>query len=515
MPPLAVSSAAASRAAPRGAVIVFVVLFAAALTPIVWFSHPAMADYANHLARMFVLSRDGGPHEHPYYQVTWAFVPNLAMDLIVPRLGRLIGVETAARLFYLVSQILIVTGALALERAVKGRMQIAGFIAVMFLYSMPFAWGFENFEFGVGCALWGLAWAIHVQDRGWLVRLAVHTVIVAVLFAAHMFALGIYGLAAGLHELWRAWARRAPLQETAGRFAMLGIPSLVFFAAMIASAGTVGGTGTSWVLNQKIVWPFHILSGYSMPASAVCVVALGSFVFMLARRGYLKIEQSGAWLLAGFAAIYLAMPFKLFDTAYVDMRVIIGAVLILPAFVTVSFPTPSWSRAALALVAAITLVNLADVVRVWASYRPDFEAAEKSFALMPKGALMLVGHSTDGKEPPPDLWDYPMTNIPTLAVHFADAFVPSLFTDPGKQPVTPRAAWQRLDVPYGNILPAALLKYIADHGAPAGTPPFVRTWQIDFDYLYLVGPPAPNPMPERLEPVLTANRFALYRIKKP
>ena len=514
MNPPAVSSAAATRAAPSGAVIIFALLFAAALAPILWFSHPAMADYSNHLARMFVLSRDGGVHEHPYYQVSWLFVPNLAMDLMVPRLGRMIGVETAARLFYLLSQILIVTGAMALERVVKGRVQIAGLVAVMFLYSLPFAWGFENFEFGVGCALWGLACAIHLQDRGWLTRLVMHTAIVALLFAAHMFALGIYGFAVGLHELWRARSRRAALHETAGRLAMLGIPSLAFFAAMIGSAGTVGGTGTDWVLGQKIIWPLHILSGYSMPVSAVCVVALVWFIVALARRGGLKFEQSGAWLLVGFAAIYLAMPFKLFDTAYVDVRVIIGAALILPAFVSVSFPSQSWSRVALALVTTITVVNVGLVAAVWTSYRADFVASQKSFELLPKGAIVLVGHSSDGKEPPPDLWDYPMTNIPTLAVHFADAFVPSLFTDPGKQPVTPRAPWRRLDVPYGNIMPAKLLKDIAERGAPEGTPPFIRTWQIDFDYLYLVGPSTPNPMPDRLEIVLTAPRFALYRIRK-
>jgi hypothetical protein len=513
-PAVIVSSAASRRVAPQGAVVVFALLFAAALAPILWFSMPAMSDYSNHLARMFVLSRDGGPHEHPYYQAIWSFVPNLAMDLIVPRVGRLIGVETAARLFYLLSQILIVTGAMALERVVKGRVHIAGFVAVMFLYSLPFAWGFENFEFGLGCALWGLACAVLVQDRGWLTRLATHTAIIGLLFTAHMFALGIYGLAVGLHELWRAWSRRAPLQETVGRLAMLGIPSFALFAAMIASGGTVGGTGTYWVFSQKLIWLLHILSGYSMPVSAVSVVALLWFTAALARRGGLRFEQSGAWLLAGLTAVYLAMPFELFDTAFVDMRVIVGVALILPAFVSVSFPTQTWSRVALALAAAVTIVNVGLVAAVWTSYRADFAAAQKSFELLPKGAIVLIGHSAEGDDPPVDLWDYPIYNIPTLAVHFADAFVPSLFTDPGKQPVVPRAPWRRLDVHYGHIMPVTLLKDIAERGPPPGTPPFIQTWQIDFDYLYLVGPSIPNPMPDRLETVLTAPRFALYRIQK-
>lgn len=107
-----------------------------------------------------------------------------------------------------------------------------------------------------------------------------------------------------------------------------------------------------------------------------------------------------------------------------------------------------------------------------------------------------------------------MFNVPTLAVHYADAFVPHLFTAPGKQPVTPRTAWYRLDNPESGFLPVKFLKYIAECGASAGTPPFVRNWQRDSGYLYLIGPSIPNPMPDRLEFVIGAPRFALYRVRK-
>ena len=514
-PAITVSSAAQTRAAPNGVVLVFALLFAAALAPVLWFNIPAaMVDYPNHLARMFVLSRDGGIHEHPYYQVTWSFIPNLAMDLLVPRVGRLIGVETADRLFYLLSQILIVTGAMAIERAVKGRIHIAGFVALMFLYSLPFAWGFENFEFGLGCALWGFACAVLLQDRPWFTRLAMHTAIIAMLFTAHMFALGIYGFAVGVHELWRAWSRRAALLETVSRLAMLGIPSLLLVTLMTGSGGTVGGSGTTWGFGHKLIWILHILSGYSMPVSDVGVVALIWLTVALARRGGLKFEQSGVWLLAGFTTLYLAMPFELFDTAFVDMRVIVAAALILPAFVSVSFPNQNWARVALAVAATITIVNVVALTSVWMSYRSDYADAEKSFQLLPKGAIVLVGHSGEGEDPPADLTDYPIYNVPTLAVHYADAFVMNLFTDPGKQPVSPRPPWRRLAVHYGSLAPVKYLKNIAERGASPGTPTFLQTWQRDFDYLYLIGPPIPNPMSDRLELVLASRRFALYRIQK-
>jgi hypothetical protein len=298
------------------------------------------------------------------------------------------------------------------------------------------------------------------------------------------------------------------------RLAALGIPSIVIFAGMALAGGTIGGMGTIWALGQKHLWPLHILNGYSLPISGVSIIALFWLIAQLARRNALRFEQSGAWLLAAFGALYLAMPVTLFDTAFVDVRVVAAAALIMPAFISVSFPSQTWARIALAVAATIMIVNVAVVASVWLSYRADYAAARKSFELLPKGAIVLVGDSGDGADPPANLRDYPIYNVPTLAVHYADAFVPSLFTDPGKQPVVPRAPWRRLDVPYGNFAPAKLLKYIAEHGAPAGTPVFIQTWQRDFDYLYLLGRSIQNPMPDRLELVLAAPRFSLYRIKK-
>ena len=66
---------------------------------------------------------------------------------------------------------------------------------------------------------------------------------------------------------------------------------------------------------------------------------------------------------------------------------------------------------------------------------------------------MLTAQTGDGDDSPADPRDYPIFNVSTLAVHDADAFVPHLFTAPGKQPVTPRAAWHRLDIPEGGFLP--------------------------------------------------------------
>src|SRR5438477_5167904 len=135
------------------AIVVFALLAAASFLPVLLTPIPAMVDYPNHLARMYILSRSSAPDANPYYEVAWALYPNLAMDLLVPRMAALIGVENATRMFLLLSQFLVVSGAILLERVVKGRIHLAGFAALIVLYCLPFAWGFINFEFGLGLAV--------------------------------------------------------------------------------------------------------------------------------------------------------------------------------------------------------------------------------------------------------------------------------------------------------------------------------------------------------------------------
>ncbi len=497
------------------AVIVFVLLAAASLLPVLLTPIPAMVDYPNHLARMYILSRDGTPDANPYYQVTWALYPNLAMDLLVPQIARLTGVEAATRLFLFLSQLLIVGGAVFLERVVKGRIHLGGFAALMFLYCLPFTWGFVNFEFGLGVALWAIAAYLMVVERGWPVRLAVNAVFVAALFAAHFFSLGIYGATLGFYELWRACDRKASFRATALRLAMLAIPVVVLFGVMQLTAGSVGSEGTAWHFEFKPIWPFRIMNGYNLTVSAASMLTLMALLYVAARRGVLRLEPAGTWLAIGFALLYLAIPSMLFGTSFVDLRVIPAAALIVPAFCSLSLPGPRWMIAALTAVAAVILANLAVVFAVWLSYRTDYADIIDSFGKIDRGSLVLVGSSGEGEDPPfNDLTQYPMVYAPTLAVHYADAFVPNLFTEVGKQPVQPRAAVRRLAIPYGGPMPMRVLAAIAAGQTSSGIPPFIRTWYRDYDYLYVLGPRTANPLPNLLEELAGSRRFVLYKIRR-
>jgi hypothetical protein len=497
------------------AITVFALLTAASILPVLLTPIPAMVDYLNHLARMYILSQNGTPHANPYYEAAWALYPNLAMDLMIPQMARLISVENASRLFLLLSQLLIIGGALALERVVKGRVHLAGFAALMFLYCLPFTWGFLNFEFSVGVALWALAAYLMVVERPWPARFIVNVVFVTALFAAHFFSLGIYGATLGLYELWRAYDKKVSYRDVALRLVVLATPVVALFVLMRLTAGSIGSEGTTWSFEFKPLWLFRIMNGYNLTVSAVSVLALLASLYFAAKRGFLKLEPAGVWLAAGFALLYLAIPSKLFGTLFVDLRMIPAAALIIPAFCSLSLPNRRWSAAALTIVTGITLANLATVYVVWLSYRADYAAIIASFHKIERGSLVLIGGSGEGDDPPfNDLTQYPMAYAPTLAVHYANAFVPNVFTEVGKQPVRARGAVQRLAIPYGGPVPMRVLSAIAARHTPPETPPFIRAWYRDYDYLYVLGPRVPNPLPDLLEELDSSARFVLYKIRR-
>ena len=495
----------------------FAVISLAAILPTLLVDIPAIEDYPNHLARMYILATAGTAQANPYYQISWALYADIAMDLIVPRLAPFVDVETATRLFFLIAQLLIVTGAVAIEFVVKRRHEMAGIAAVMALHSLPFSLGLVNFEFGSGVALWGIAsWIALERNNRWWMRFAAHCSFVCVLFVAHFFALGIYGLTIGLYELRRLFLVKFPAGYTAAATAMLACPVVILFILMRFSGATVGGTETEWLMTWKPLWLVLFLNGYNPLFAAGSAAVLIVFTCYLAFKGTLSVSGTGKWIGLGFLLVFIAMPFKIFDSRMADIRIIAAAFLVLPAFLTFSPSSKSLAYVAAFSASAIVLTNAGYAGFVWLAYRSDYAAIKASFQLLPRGAFVLVGQSA----PPSStlLTDLPMSRAPTLAVYYAGAFVSSLYTLPGQHAVYVRPDLKRLEVDTKTETYApptlAMLRALTRGEEVPNAPRYTRNWVRDFDYLYLVGPPPDAAMPDLLDEVTASRRFTLYRVRK-
>jgi hypothetical protein len=471
---------------------------------------PAMLDYPNLLARMYLRVNSGTPSENPFYQMNGALYPNLAMDILVPPIARFAGVELTTKLFYVLSNLLLVTGSMAIEYRVKGKVMVSIFTSMMFLYCLPFTWGFLNFQFGLGLALWGIVAWLSFENRQWLLRALVHSIVVFALFLAHFFALGIYGASIGLYELWRFFAKRSGLEVTLVTFFTMTAPVIIVLSLMVAVGGPIpiGWTFTGWSWDGKLLAFWNLISGYNLALSSTSIVLL--WLLLIIDKRHLSITAVGVWILLGFTGLFLVMPSWLFGVAFVDVRVLAAGGFIVPAFISVT--SKQAARRLALLVSVIAFTNAAHVSYVWLSYRDSYSSMKSSFALLEKESLVLVGSSRGSLM---DLMEAPIYHGPTLAVHYADALVSSLFLVPG---VDLRPEFRHLDgrqtvhgVP--PPIPIELLEAVARNRLP-NAPHFLRNWQLEFDYVYLVGAHIPNPMSDLLEEIAARERFTLYRVKK-
>lgn len=299
-------------------------LTALALLPLLLVRYPAEVDYLNHLARMHLIADWWRGVANPFYLVRWRMLPNLAADLLVPPIGLLIGVEAALKLFAVVAKLLIVTGAIALERRIRGRHLLAGLGALLTLYNRPFSWGLVNFEFGVGVALWAMTAWVALRDRRLWRRGIVHAAFTLLLFACHFLALGIYGIFIGLLELARLTnpsKRRALHREVALSTIMAG-PVLLLLALTQASGGAIGGATTEWAFGAKLLWPLLFMNAdHPLLAAATMLGLLLSLAVLVARRR-IGLTREGAFVATGLVMLYLAMPRQLFETDMIDIRLL-------------------------------------------------------------------------------------------------------------------------------------------------------------------------------------------------
>ena len=497
--------------------LALIAVTALSILPIFLVELPAMNDYPGHLARMYVLASIGTPDQNPYYYFYLPYVyPNLAMDVIVPFFSRFMDVAAATKVFLLFSQILLVSGAVALEMAVKGRHEIAGFAAAAALYSLPFAWGFLNLEFGFGLALWGLATWFKLENKELITRLAIHAFFCVCLFVSHLVAFGLYGATLVFFELWHAFQSNSNWKRTGKTFAILAGPAAVILGYFAFTAHDAGEGASDWYAFGKFLSILHGMNGYSADLSLVSISAIIITTVFMFRKEYLAITPGGKWIAVGFLILILVLPFRVLGGDIPGLRIAIGALLILPAFLSFTSTSRSFRFVPAVVFSLIALVNAGHIASLWFSYQPEYASLQKSFKEIKSGAFVIVAHA-NFKDDRFDVSEMPLMTAIALAAHYSNAFLPTLFTIPGQQPLQVCPALKRLALERTkDYWPVAFsrLAAVANGATISDTPAHVRNWVHDYDYLYLVGPPGPNPMPDRLAVLTTDRGFTLYRIIK-
>jgi hypothetical protein len=483
--------------------------------PIITHPLPPLSDYINHLATAHVVDAIGNdPDLGRFYRIEWQAIPNLMMDLVVPGLHRFMDIYMAGQIFTISIFLVILSGALALNRALNGRWSALPLTASPFLYNGVLLVGVMNYLFGIGLALWGFAAWIALRQRSWPWRFAVSTLFVLALFFCHLFALGLYGLELLAFESHRLWMRRgAPVAPVLIDFVATGAPFLPALWLLITGpTWESAGVPAYWDMAGKVDGLMLVISIY-YPFVAYGLIALLGLAAALAwRYGMLHVHAVGWALLGVGAVIYLALPRVLFAAHLADQRLPIALAFMLVACIRVDLHDRRMRSAFVALIAVVLALRLSEVQIVWNDLSRGPIEARRSVMSIERGARVLVVHgdrSSTGL-----ISDLGLLHIASLATIERSALVSTAFTVEGKHILQVRDEFRPFVDAKDGTPPS--IPYFLD-AAGGDRPYYFSDWPHHFDNVFILftQPGAANPDPGRLALVNAGRHFQLYRVIKP
>jgi hypothetical protein len=490
----------------------FVAVMVAVSIPVVTHPLPPLSDYINHLATAHVIDAIGhDPDLARFYRIDWQPIPNLMMDLVVPVLHRFMDIYLAGRIFTVSIFAVILSGTLALARALNGRWSALPLIASPFIYNGVLLVGVMNYMFGIGLALWGFAAWVALRERPWELRYAVSTLFVLALFFCHLFALGLYGLELLAFETHRLWTRRgAPLGNRMFDFVATGAPFLPALLLLITGpTWDSAGVPAYWDLAGKIDGLTLVIGIYYPWIAYVLIATLALAAVLAGRCGMLHVHPVGWALLGVGAVIYLALPRVLFAAHLADQRLPIALAFMLVACIRVDLAHRRLRAGLVALVAVLLALRLTEVQIVWNDLSRGPVEALRSVKSIERGARVLVVHgdrSSTGL-----ISDLGLLHIASLATIERSALVSTAFTVEGKHILQVRDAFRPFVDTQDGVPPS--LPYFLDAATGPG-PYYFSDWPQHFDYVFVLftRTGAANPDPSRLTLVDDGLHFQLYRV---
>jgi hypothetical protein len=441
-------------------ILLYLVMMALTLSPLLWVRVPPLVDFPNHLARMSVLARAGAlSAASSSYIADWHLFPNLAMDLVVPPLAHALPLELAGRLFVGMTMALLILGTIVLHRVLHGRVGWWPLASLLFIYNTALWNGIVNYLFTLGLAL--LAFAGWIASERWqgTMRLIVFAVVASILFVGHLFAFGVYGLLIAFYELSRtAPAHRPTVASLAafGRSLTQFVPAGVLW--VLSLPNNRGGTFTTFGNLTEKLWAWTTPATFNAYPTALDKVTLAfSTVFVLAAiaSGTLRLSRAMRLPVLAIVLAALVMPVWLSGGYGADWRLPVSFPFILIASTRFELTKP-WQMPALAvcaiLASGLLLTRIFAVTVDWQDMDRKLAEFRAAARVIPAGARLMVAQSPmpDGFQKidgvptalayrrPSEFW-----HMGTLAVIDRGAFVVDLFTK--VQPVAPSSRNAGLD----------------------------------------------------------------------
>jgi len=386
---------------------------------------PPMPDYPAHLASYYLIATGAkAAAVSSFYSIQWAFIPNLAGEILIPLLSHVINLETATKVFITAGVMMWVIGPALVHRALYGRMGIAPLLAAVFAYNANFTWGFLNYYFAMGAAFVVFAGWIATDGRRDAWYLAGFTLAVTALYFSHLFATAVLLLLIGCFEL-DSWFRAPSIRTAIRRAAQIAVPFIPAAVAFLFLKPRGGADGVTFNLLDRLLDRLEAAVQLSYDTSSFVLLALLAILLAAGLwRGWITVHRRMIVVLSVLALVTAFAPEWAMGGWGVDLRLpaVVGALL----FASLDFHLERGAVITLAAAASIVLVcNAVILARDWRTHDAEFNEFRTAARALKSGTKLLTALDGDAIG---FRSDQPYWHMAEYAILDPGVYTPLLFT---------------------------------------------------------------------------------------
>lgn len=516
------------------------IAFGGLLVPVLVVRFPPLLDYPNHFARLWLTA--GGADRPPlsdFYAVDWSnSATNIGPELVAATVGRLVGMDALGPMLLVAAVALPPLGAVLLNRAVFGGWHWWQVGFALLAWNATLMAGFLAFQIGLGLALLAAAADPALSRRlSFPVLTCLRVAIGAAIMVWHVFDGAFYAaLLAGLGfgAALPSPGRRRAVLAAIGRALAAALPAFALPAAFLLFLvpHAPGQHAPPGVYDTLVAYDYRMkaetaasgFATYNILLDVLVILMLYAMGRLLSDRSHGRGHAGLALSALGLFALAMALPSKLGGTLVVDGRFPIMSLLTLVASVRPGFALPRQARLAALALMVMALLRSAWIGSIWHERQADLVAVQRAIAAVPPGAALLPAEWQFAPDAPlprgrrTAIGLVSWIHLAAYAVPERQAYVPTLFSSPGKVPLRVRPPWNEVSVFEGGPVPLPFLTEFPDDPWWNYMVGYGRHWRDRFDYVLLLNadlPPAPGEeIPPELELVADEGFARLYRIRR-